>query len=82
VAYLLCTLHNNILKLTAQLYELPPGADRTVRLEIKQNGAWTQIDEAQVSAPSWVALFRVENWDSSQDHGTASPTAIVLSMPV
>jgi hypothetical protein len=56
------------LKLTAQLYELPADADRTVRLEIRQDGEWTQIDEAEVSETGWVAVFSVEDWDSSQDY--------------
>jgi hypothetical protein len=68
ICFTLYTVHSDILKLTAQLYELPPHADRTVRLEIKEKGVWTQVAEAHVSGPGWVALFRVENWDSSRDH--------------
>jgi len=68
ICFTLYTVHNGILKLTAQLYELPPEADRTVRLQIKRAGQWTQIAETKVSGPDWVALFRVENWDSSKDH--------------
>jgi hypothetical protein len=68
ICFVLYTVHNDVLKLTAQLYELPPGADPTVRLQIKQDDVWTQVDDAQVSAPGWVALFRVENWDASRDH--------------
>jgi hypothetical protein len=68
ICFTLYTLHDDILKMSAQLYELPSGADRSVYLEIGENGGWTQVDEAEVSEPGWLALFRVEDWDSSQDH--------------
>ncbi|MGD8996725.1 MAG: hypothetical protein PVH80_01335, partial [Anaerolineae bacterium] len=68
ICFTLYTVHDDVLKLAAQLYELPPDADRTVRLEIKQGDRWTQVDDAEVSAPGWLALFRVEDWDSSQDY--------------
>jgi len=38
ICFALYTVHNNILKLTAQLYELDEAAPRTVRLEIKKDG--------------------------------------------
>ncbi|MBL7134767.1 MAG: hypothetical protein ISS78_11760, partial [Phycisphaerae bacterium] len=36
ICFALYTVHNNILKLTAQLYPLTEGEDRTVRLEVKK----------------------------------------------
>lgn len=68
ICFTLYTVSDDVLKLTAQLYELPSEADRTVRLEVRRDGTWMQVDEAEVSAPGWVALFRVENWDTSRDH--------------
>jgi hypothetical protein len=68
ICFTLYTVHDGVLKLTAQLYELPPKADRTVRLEVKENDQWTQIAEAEVSEPEWVAVFRVEDWDATRDH--------------
>jgi len=68
ICFTLYTVHDGILKLTAQLYELPPEADRTVRLQIKREGQWTQIAETEVSGRDWVALFRVEDWNATRDH--------------
>jgi hypothetical protein len=89
ICFTLYTVDSDTLKLTAQLYELPPDADRTVRLEIRQNDTWTQVDDAEVSGPGWVALFRVENWDSSRDHAyrvahgdSASYSGVIRRDPV
>jgi hypothetical protein len=68
ICFTLYTVHDGVLKLTAQLYELPPEADRTVRLQIKKGDQWSQIAETEVSSPDWVALFRVEDWDATRDH--------------
>lgn len=68
ICFVLYTVHDDTLKLTAQLYELDPDADRTVRLEIKEDGEWTQIAETEVVEAGWTALFRVEDWDSNRDH--------------
>jgi hypothetical protein len=68
ICFTLYTVNDGVLKLTAQLYELPPEADRTVRLQIKEAGRWAPIAETEVSGPDWAALFRVEDWDSTKDH--------------
>ncbi len=67
ICFALYTVHRNILKLTAQLYPLKEGEDRTVRLEIKEGGRWKQIAEVEVIEQGWTAPFRVENWDSTRD---------------
>lgn len=67
ICFALYTVHNNILKLTAQLYPLTKTDDKTVRLEIKKGGAWRRIAEAKVIRRGWTATFRVENWDSSKE---------------
>jgi hypothetical protein len=68
IAFTLYTVHDGVLKLSAQLYELPPEADRTVRLQIRREDRWTRVAEAEVSGPGWVAVFRVEDWDATQDY--------------
>jgi len=67
ICFALYTVHNSILKMTAQLYPLKEGEDRQVRLEVKQGGKWKQIAQAQVIEDGWTAHFRVENWDSTKD---------------
>ena len=67
ICFALYTVHNNILKMTAQLYPLKEGEDREVRIEVKKGGKWKQIAKTQVIEDGWTAHFRVENWDSTKD---------------
>lgn len=67
VAFGMYTVSNNTLKLTAQLYPLYPRESREVRLEIKQNDSWQEIQRKEVNDLGWSALFRVEDWNSQQD---------------
>lgn len=67
VAFALYTVQKGILKLTAQLYPLKPGEEKTARLEIQRDGQWAEIATAEVFYPGWDAHFRVEKWDHSKD---------------
>ncbi len=67
VAFGLYTVMNNTLKLSAQLYPLYPDETRTVRLETLTNGQWQEIATEEVNDLGWSALFRIENWDDSED---------------
>ena len=67
ICFALYTVHNNTLKLTAQLYPLQEGEDRNVRLEIKEGRMWKQIAQTKVIEQGWTAPFRLENWDSTKD---------------
>ncbi len=89
ICFALYTVHNDIMKMTAQLYPLKDGEERTVRLELKRDGAWGQIAESPVIERGWTAHFRVENWDSTRDieyrlrHGeTARYAGIIRKDPV
>ncbi|MEQ9412161.1 MAG: hypothetical protein RIK87_30925 [Fuerstiella sp.] len=68
ICFALYTVHDRTLKLTAQLYPLQSGEDRTVRLEIQKDGRWVKVAETTVIEPGWTAPFRVENWDDTQSH--------------
>jgi len=59
ICFALYTVHDNILKLTAQLYPLDKGDPRTVRLEVKQDNVWKQVAETKIVMPGWTAPFRV-----------------------
>ncbi|MDH5399974.1 MAG: hypothetical protein OEX02_17625, partial [Cyclobacteriaceae bacterium] len=88
ICFAMYTTHNDILKMTAQLYPLDEDDDRDVRLEIKKGDQWTEIAREKVNenhyhsgvdeARSWTAVFRIENWDMTRDyeyrvaHGTAA----------
>jgi len=67
ICFALYTVHNNILKLTAQLYPLDDSDPRTVRLEIQRDGQWQQAATTQIVNPGWTAPFRVEPWDMTKE---------------
>ncbi|WP_153558325.1 hypothetical protein [Roseimaritima sediminicola] len=66
ICFALYTVHDNTLKLTAQLYPLGDDAERTLRLEVNKDGRWRQVATAKVIEAGWTAPFRVENWDDTQ----------------
>jgi hypothetical protein len=78
ICFALYTVHNNILKMTAQLYPLDANDPRTVRLQMRDDGKWAQIAESKVIDKGWIATFRIEGWDSTCDtqyrlaHGTSA----------
>lgn len=89
INFVLYTVDERVLNLTALLYELDPGADRTVRLEIEKEGEWQEIARTEVWEPEFIAPFQVRNWDDSQDypyrirHGeTATYTGVIRANPV
>lgn len=62
------TLSKNIMKLSAQMMPLGNDESQTVILEGKSGETWKQIAAAEWVRPSYTALFRIENWDSTKDH--------------
>ena len=76
ICFALYTVHDNTLKLTAQLYPLAEGDSQEVRLELEKDGDWVEVATTKVVQPGWTAPFRVENWDDTQTvkyrvaHGT------------
>lgn len=68
ICFALYTVHDNILKLTAQLYELDADADKFVRLQIKENNKWKEIAKEDIIERGWTATFRLTDWDSSLDY--------------
>ncbi|MDF7826831.1 metallophosphoesterase family protein [Pontiellaceae bacterium B12227] len=76
IAAALYTVHHNTLKLNAQLYPLKDSESRDVRLELKTSKGWKEVSRVKVCEnsygnerddKSWTALFRIENWDDSND---------------
>ena len=66
ICFALYTVHDNTLKLTAQLYPLAEGDSPIVRLEIEKNGQWVEVAKTEVIKPGWTAPFRVDSWDDSK----------------
>ncbi len=67
ICFALYTVHDGVLKLTAQLYPLLPDEERTVRLEIADAGGWKEIARTQVIEEGWTAMFRVAPWDATRE---------------
>lgn len=67
IAFGLYTVSNQTLKLSAQLFPLYPDESREIQLEIKEDNNWTSIQTQTINDIGWSALFRVENWDYTQD---------------
>lgn len=67
VAFAVYTHQNGVLKMTAQLFPLKPGEERSARLELKQDGEWMEAARADVLYPGWDAHFRIEKWDNTQN---------------
>lgn len=89
ICFALYTVHDNTLKLTAQLYPLIDGDPKEVRLEIERDGQWEQVAKTTVVEPGWTAPFRVENWDDTKvakyrvRHGAeASYTGTIRKNPI
>ncbi len=61
------TTQNKVMKMTAQLFPLYPKESRQVRLELKKNGKWVEVAKQMVNDLGWSALFRIENWDETND---------------
>lgn len=78
ICFALYTVHDNTLKMTAQLYPLDEGVDRVVKLQIQKAGDWKTIAATKVSEESygwpqedkkqWTAHFRVDQWNSSKTY--------------
>jgi len=67
VCFGIYTVHNNILKLSAQLFPLYPDETRTVRLEIRKWYGWKEIARQNVNDIGWSTTFRIEDWNSRKD---------------
>jgi alkaline phosphatase D len=63
----LYTVHNNTLKLTAQMFPVGAQESQTADLQIKQGRSWKTISTAKINPSGWVAQFRVEKWNDRQD---------------
>lgn len=89
INFVLYTVDHNVLNLTAHLYRLDENADRTVRLEIRQDGKWREIAAVEIWEPEFIAPFQIQDWDDTRAveyrvrHGEdASYTGLIRANPV
>lgn len=77
------TISRKILKISAQMAPLPESRLQGAILEIKEGGAWTTIATADVNPSSYVAVFRVTNWDDTRSvaYRVTAPNPIAGERP-
>ncbi len=67
VAFTMYTLSHGTLNLSAQLVPGCLQGEAQVVLEILSDNRWKEVARSPVSSDSWLAVFRVHDWDSSVD---------------
>lgn len=72
------TLHDKILKLTAQLAPVEAVPGHRVSLEIRDGDEWKTLQRADVGEQSRVARFRVERWSYTR----AVPYRVKVALPL
>lgn len=88
IVFTLYTVHNNILKLTAQLEAQTGNYPTQGQLEIHKNNQWQEVAKTEIVNPGWTLPFRVDNWDSSQDisfrvvYGNETRTGVIRKDPL
>ncbi len=60
------TLHNNTLKLTAQLMPIGKEDADEVEFQLKEDGKWKTVQVTKVVLPGYTAAFKLNNWDDSK----------------
>ncbi len=88
IVFTMYTVHDGVMKLTAQLYPLSDDAPQTARLEVRRNADWKPVAQSKVVEPGWTVPFRVDHWDSSVDipfrvlHGDSQWAGVIRKDPV
>ena len=67
ICFALYTVHDQTLKMTAQLYPLRDGEARAVELQVERGDTWQAVATADVLEDGWTAHLRVDGWDDSRD---------------
>ncbi|GIZ09631.1 alkaline phosphatase D family protein [Flavobacterium sp. UMI-01] len=67
ICFALYTVHNNIVKLTAQFYPIKDYEPFRAILQIKKGADWETVQESEIEYPGYTAHFRIEKWDDSQE---------------
>lgn len=63
VCFAMYTVHENILKMTAQFYPIKNYDPFRASLQIERNGKWETVQESEILYPGYTAHFRIEDWD-------------------
>ena len=89
VAFALYTVHNNKLKMSAQLFPLYPDEPRSVVLYFKEDDIWVEKKKSAINELGWLANFEVGQIDTARDisykvvhNALASFEGIIRKTPV
>ncbi|MDQ3331160.1 MAG: alkaline phosphatase D family protein, partial [Planctomycetota bacterium] len=61
------TLHDNVVKLTAQMPPIGEQDSQSVSLQLKDGDGWKTVGEEKIHPQARTATFRIENWDATKD---------------
>ncbi|MDO6518790.1 alkaline phosphatase D family protein [Zobellia uliginosa] len=67
ICFALYTVHENTLKLTAQFYPIKDYEPFSAELQIREADGWKTVQKSWIEYPGYTALFRIENWDDTQE---------------
>lgn len=67
ICFALYTVHENILKMTAQFYPVKTSQPFSAALQLKTGDDWETVQEVPIEYPGYTAHFRMEEWDDSQE---------------
>jgi len=68
ILFSMYTLSKGTLKMMAQLPPLGMDDNKTVVLQVRENGEWKQIAASEIDEKSYVAAFKIEDWTDTIDH--------------
>ncbi|TNJ43144.1 alkaline phosphatase D family protein [Tamlana fucoidanivorans] len=66
ICFALYTVHDNILKLTAQFYPIKDYEPFSSLLQIKNGDIWETLQESDIEYPGYTSHFRIEHWDDTK----------------
>lgn len=67
ICFALYTVHENILKLTAQFYPIKASQPYSAVLQLRRDKDWETVQQSPIIYPGYTAHFRLEDWDDSQE---------------
>ena len=58
----------HVFKLSVLTAPMGPADNKDVELQIKRKGSWQSLGTAELDTDAWTAVFRIANWDASQEY--------------
>ena len=68
ILFSMYTLSKGTLKMSAQLPPLGENDNKNVILQVRENDEWKQVAVSNIDDNSYVAAFKIEDWNDTIDH--------------